>query len=223
MRRLPRKLLRFLEGGGGGGLLNAGLCCARGPFLMCPGGGTWGGLLKGWTSFNLIDSNSICLSLFSTVLVTSTPSWLFINDMSWSESSQTITDLKWHATSCQATPSRNLSFNTARQASSWYSCKPSMVTPMSNSVSMGPSFNPSKLSGCGFPDLHVIVHLFDRNYNLFISYSPVKLQNDSGWGWFVEGIRLFAAPAQNHPLILMGCKCSASHPFPLKLHFRPEV
>merc|ERR1712223_126908 len=49
------------------------------------------------------------------------------------------------------------------------------------------------------------------------------LQWASGEGTFVGGILVFPAPAQNQPFTLMGCKCSASHPLPLELHFRPEV
>ena len=42
---------------------------------------------------------------------------------------------------------------TARQASSWYSWRPSMVRPMSFSVSMVPSRRPSALSGWRRPSL----------------------------------------------------------------------
>merc|ERR1719370_656185 len=53
--------------------------------------------------------------------------------MSCSESSQTMTDLVWQATSCHATPSLYLLFWAIKQASSWYSCHPSMVIPTSKS------------------------------------------------------------------------------------------
>ena len=55
------------------------------------------------------------------------------------------------------------------------------------------------------------------------TYSPVVLQCESADLWSVFGMRVFPAPAQNQPLILMGCRCSASQPLPLKLHLRPEV
>ena len=55
------------------------------------------------------------------------------------------------------------------------------------------------------------------------TYSPVVLQCESPDLWSVFGMRVFPAPAQNQPLILMGCRCSASQPLPLKLHLRPEV
>ena len=56
------------------------------------------------------------------------------------------------------------------------------------------------------------------------TYSPVELQCDSPpFLTSVFGMRVFPAPAQNQPLILMGCRCSASQPLPLKLHLRPEV
>ena len=44
-----------------------------------------------------------------------------------------------------------------------------------------------------------------------------------GAGVLVAGIRAFPAPAQNHPLTLIGWKMSCSHPLPLKLHLRPDV
>ncbi len=56
------------------------------------------------------------------------------------------------------------------------------------------------------------------------TYSPLLLQNALGaLRWPVGGIRVFPAPAQNQPFSLIGCRCSASHPLPLKLHLRPEV
>merc|ERR1719195_472862 len=115
-----------------------------------------------------------------------------------------MTPLVWQATSCQATPSLYLLLCTARQASSWYSWRPSMVRPMSFSVSMVPSRRPSALSG------------WRRS-------SPVWDQYVLSDGWLVGGILPFPAPAQNHPLVLMGWRWSASQPLPLKLHFRPEV
>ena len=39
----------------------------------------------------------------------------------------------------------------------------------------------------------------------------------------VAGIRAFPAPAQNHPLVLIGWKIACSQPLPLKLHLRPDV
>ena len=55
--------------------------------------------------------------------------------------------LKWQATSCHLIPSPYLLLRTARHASSWNSCSPSMVIPMLFSASMGPSLIPSWLSG----------------------------------------------------------------------------
>ena len=55
------------------------------------------------------------------------------------------------------------------------------------------------------------------------TYSPVWDQYVLSDGWLVGGILPFPAPAQNHPLVLMGWRWSASQPLPLKLHFRPEV
>lgn len=63
----------------------------------------------------------------------------------------------------------------------------------------------------------------NQYHEIKFTYSPVVLQWASGEGTFVGGILVFPAPAQNQPFTLMGCKCSASHPLPLKLHFRPEV
>ena len=42
-------------------------------------------------------------------------------------------------------------------------------------------------------------------------------------GVLVAGIRAFPAPAQNHPLVLIGWKIACSQPLPLKLHLRPDV
>ena len=133
-----------------------------------PGGGrrrgSWrgGGVgrfgLGGSTSLANTASISIWRSFSAslTVSFTSSFSWLLTNCKSWSESSQTMTARVWHATSCQDTPSLYLLFCTFRQASSWYSCHPSMVMPTSNSVSIFPLVIPSQLSGCFSPVLRVL-------------------------------------------------------------------
>ena len=71
--------------------------------------------------------------------------------------------------------------------------------------------------------LELTVQMSTKYHDIKFTYSPVVLQWASGEGTFVGGILVFPAPAQNQPFTLMGCKCSASHPLPLKLHFRPEV
>ena len=56
-----------------------------------------------------------------------------------------------------------------------------------------------------------------------MTYGPVLLQNVCFESIFVGGNRAFPAPVQNQPFILIGWKCSASHPLPWKLHLRPDV
>ena len=57
-----------------------------------------------------------------------------------------------------------------------------------------------------------------------VTYSPVVLQKASpGAGRLVGGMRALLAPAQNHPLMMMGARCGASQPLFWKLHFLPLV
>ena len=55
------------------------------------------------------------------------------------------------------------------------------------------------------------------------TYCPVELQYVLAALVLVAGIRAFPAPAQNHPLVLIGWKIACSQPLPLKLHLRPDV
>ena len=74
---------------------------------LLTGGGALG--RSGATSLSLMESSSIPLSLFLSSSLTSTPSVDLMRFISWSESSQTMTDRKWQALSCQAMPSWYLS------------------------------------------------------------------------------------------------------------------
>ena len=57
-----------------------------------------------------------------------------------------------------------------------------------------------------------------------VTYSPVVLQKASpGAGLLVGGMRALLAPAQNHPLMMMGARWGASQPLFWKLHFLPLV